>query len=152
MPGTDVKNSGMSEARICPECGTRNSGLSLFCAECGAALFHDPSGSGEETSTGTTSTFAPAQDPNATAEFIPVNASAQDTMASSGRWTPSVPQDTWSSPAAPPAEATFVRPESRRGLVLGWIASVLIALVIGFVIWSSLLSPGVRDTISGWFG
>jgi hypothetical protein len=36
--------------------------------------------------------------------------------------------------------------------VLGWIAAVLILLVIGFFAWSSLLDPGTRDSITGIFG
>ncbi len=154
MSGTDrVNASGASEPRICPECGTRNSGLSLFCAECGAGLFRDAPGSEPDDDTQFTSAYRAPQDPNATAEFTPVNASPQDTIDPSTRWASSVPWSPLEPPTpAQPTEATYLQPESRRGLILGWIASVIIALVIGFVIWSTLLSAATRDTISGWFG
>jgi hypothetical protein len=145
--------SGASVPRICPECGARNSGLSLYCAECGADLFRDADGSEPEDELRSPSAFGASQDPNATAEFAPVSASPQDTLVSSTRWASSLPWSPESPPIpAQPAEMPHVQPESRRGLILGWIASVLIALVIGFVIWSTLLSAATRDTITGWLG
>ena len=127
--------SGGSEARVCPRCGTSNSGLSLFCAECGTALFDTPG----EDETQTTAIFTPSPGPRATED------ATQETMASAPVWSPQ-PRDTgWPTPLAPP------RPESRRGLVLGWIASILIALVVGFAIWATLLSADTREMITGWF-
>jgi hypothetical protein len=41
--------------------------------------------------------------------------------------------------------------ESRRGFVLGLIAAFLIAIVIGFFVWSSVVSQGFRDSVTGLF-
>jgi uncharacterized membrane protein YvbJ len=123
-------------ARICPECGTRNSGLSLFCSECGESLTNAAlADSGNQT----TSAFRPvhgmpADDADMT-QAIPI----QPSMTG-------VPEaahiSTWES--RQPVE-------SRRGMVLGWIAGVLILLVIAWLGWTSFLDPGIRDDIIGLF-
>lgn len=123
-------------ARICPECGSRNSGLSLFCSECGESLTNAALA---DSANQTTSTFQPVQNmPPDDAEMtqeIPI----QPSMTT----VPHAPHvSTWESR----------RPvESRRGLVLGWIAGVLILLVIAWLGWTSFLDPGIRDDILGLF-
>jgi hypothetical protein len=153
-----MSTPSVSDARICPECGKRNSGLSLFCAECGAPLMDDAVWAPPSDGTQTTSAFSPSRDPEATTAFTPRRA---DPIPANG---PDTDRDraweasgtaTWASPAATvdaePPMVDFEPPESRRGFVLGVIASVLIALVIGFVVWAVLLDAGTRDTLTGWF-
>jgi hypothetical protein len=41
--------------------------------------------------------------------------------------------------------------ESVRGAVLGWLAAILFLLIVGFFVWSSLLSDATRDRFTGWF-
>jgi hypothetical protein len=146
-----MSSSSASQPRICPECGTRNSGLSLFCAECGAALYTDTPDSDRDDETQTTTAFAPSTDPTTTADFTPRTSSTQETLTSSPAWSAAEPVETWTATPAPPSEVAYAPPESRRGLVLGWIAAVLIALVIGFLIWSTFLGESTRDMITGWF-
>ncbi|HVL24771.1 MAG TPA: hypothetical protein VM450_11850 [Thermomicrobiales bacterium] len=146
-----MSTSSASESRRCPECGTRNSGLSLFCAECGAALYNDAPGTNGDDATQATTVFTTSSDPNATAEFTPRTSSTQETLTSSPAWSAAEPVETWAAATTPPSDVVFSPPESRRGLVLGWIAAALIALVIGFLIWSSFLSAGTRDMVTGWF-
>lgn len=144
-----------SGARICPECGARNSGLSLFCAECGASLNNARSADMEEEGQ-TTTTFTPAsQDDghrapawnaakgaNETQEFTPqlsmADTPGRDTAAS---WD-SLEQD---------APYTRVPSESRRGFVLGLLAGILMALVIGFFLWSTVADQAFRDAVTGLF-
>lgn len=143
--------------RICYECGHTNSGISLFCAECGASLNDE---STDRQNIESTTTFRPAstgqetinwdggpQDPHATAEFQPQTdtASTQATPA----WDHK--ESRWSEPVDTIQTSGFYEPESLRGLVLGWIASFLIVLVIGFFIWSTILSQGFRDSVIGFF-
>lgn len=133
-------------ARICPECGTSNSGLSLFCAECGASLTNAVTEDAVDSEA--TATFRPVSrdavspDPYATQEFQP-QAAAQNTAAGVAPAEPA-----WSAPASTYRDR---REESRRGLVLGWIAGVLILLVIGYLGWTSFLDPDTRDSIIGVF-
>lgn len=136
-------------ARICPECGTRNSGMSLFCAECGASL--------------TAAASAPDDDSQTTITFRPTTGAAPDDPYSTQEFQPQSPYNgtgTATHPAVDaPADGTTDRtprmtpePESRRGLVLGWIAGILILLVIAWFGWTDLLDAGTRDSITGLFG
>lgn len=162
-----MSTPSVSEGRTCPECGKRNSGLSLFCSECGTPLMDDAVWARPTDGTQTTSAFSPAQDPDATSAFTPQQATQHAPQAAT-RDLPTTRDGPWESPGsatpassiwAAPAASTlpdspaviYEPPESRRGFILGVIASMLIALVIGFVIWASLLDASTRDTIAGWF-
>jgi hypothetical protein len=144
---------GTSATRTCPECGSPNSGLSLFCSECGASLSASPGPVSGDADGQTTTTFrtvdddVAAHDPYATQSFRVSPATSQQITASGSTSA----DTTWSSTTPAPA-ATLRDDLSRRGLVLGWIAALLILLVIAFFAWSSLLDPGTRDSITGIFG
>jgi hypothetical protein len=130
-------------ARICPDCGTRNSGLSLFCAECGASLTNAVTESDDDSQA--TTTFTPVaeqqpSDPYATQQFQP-----QSTATSS----PAAPP--WVEPGYSPVTAYAGDDIGTRGMVLGWIAGVLILLVIAYLGWTSFLDQGTRDSIIGIF-
>lgn len=137
-------------ARICPECGARNSGLSLFCAECGASLTNATTEGA--TSDQTTTTFTPvaepaASDPYATQQFRPQTAPAQHTATD----LPPA-QVGWAESIIPAPGMGDTRDEiGARGMVLGWIAAILILLVIAFFAWSTVLSQGTRDSVIGIF-
>lgn len=145
-----------SGKRICPECGYPNGGISLFCAECGASL-SDATVDGADNQTTTaftpvstgqkTSSRGGAEDPNATAGFRP----EPDTGTSNSKAAWQHSTSAWQEPVDTSPDSTFYETESRRGLVLGWIASLLIVLVVGFFIWSSILSQNVRDSFTGFF-
>lgn len=138
-------------ARICPECGTRNSGLSLFCSECGASLTNAASETSVDNQT--TTTFSPvpesqSSDPYATQQFRPQPSAAPST-ASSGMPTA---RDTWSEPYdSAPSYGYPAQDIGARGMVLGWIAAILILLVIGFLGWTSFLDQDTRDSLIGIF-
>lgn len=109
------RNSSNSTSRTCPACGARNSGISLFCAECGATLNVERDESGDtapfattpgENGSQRTETFQPIRDradndfrwddeadrrPDETAP-LPVS------RASAG--TSSVTGEAWNAPAA----------------------------------------------------
>ncbi len=153
-------------ARECPVCDARNSGLSLFCAECGSALNGSPPSD--------TTAFAtiPESDSQLTQAFTPVSRDALS--ADHDRWR--APQDTaFSSPSAPAhgtaahawaptpsggaAEAgmttvVFTSDQDRgiRGFILGVVSIALIAILLGLYLWAGVLSDATRDTIGGWFG
>jgi hypothetical protein len=134
--------------RICPECGTRNSGLSLFCAECGASLTHAVVDGADDSQT--TATYRPlpakepSSDPYATQQFTPQAIAAIQPSGTNG--------DGHTRSVSSAITSEYVpNTESRRGLVLGWIAGVLILLVIGYLGWTSFLDPDTRDSIIGIF-
>lgn len=132
-------------ARICPECGTRNSGLSLFCSECGASLTN--AATEGATDSQTTSTFSPvteqpAPDPYATQQFQPQQATSAQPAASQDWVAPTYADDT---------SRYGTTDIGSRGMVLGWIAGILILLVIGYLGWTSFLGEGTRDSIIGVF-
>lgn len=137
-------------ARICPECGTRNSGLSLFCAECGASLTSAAPATDNDTQTTITfrpTTDSPESDPYSTQQFQP-----QSTFGNTATSTySSASYDPDDSTSIGTASAYRPEPESRRGLVLGWIAAILILLVIAWLVWTSFLDPDTRDSITGLF-
>lgn len=132
-------------ARICPECGTRNSGLSLFCSECGASLTN--AATEGSTDSQTTTTFSPvteppSSDPYATQQFQPQQATSVQSTASLEWIAPAYAEDT---------SRYGTNDIGSRGMVLGWIAGVLILLVIGYLGWTSFLGEDTRDSIIGIF-
>ncbi len=138
-------------ARICPECGARNSGLSLFCAECGASLTN--AASEGATSDQTTTTFTPVSepadaDPYATQQFRPQSTSGSQQTAIG---LPPA-QVGWAESIIPAPGISDTRDDiGSRGMVLGWIAAILILLVIAVFAWSTLLDQGTRDSVIGIF-
>ena len=149
-----MSTPSISGTRTCPECGTQNSGLSLFCTECGTPLAEGPAWSRPSDATQATAAIGPTQDPEATTAITPVTATPAQPDTDDA-WASPNATVTWSASAPDPSAGTIAeaeRPESRRGFVLGVIASILIAIVIGFVVWTSLFSEATRDMITGWFG
>lgn len=164
-----MTSASATSARNCPVCGSRNSGLSLFCAECGAAL----NGS-SETDTTSFKTTRSGLDAQPTESFVPPSsppegdrwqasegtfsaASPASRSANSLPWTPAAPVSTeqagnaWTSSAG----ATAIHParadEGIRGFVLGALAIVLIVALLGLYLWAGVLSESTRETVSGWF-
>lgn len=150
-----MSSNAASSPRLCPECGARNSGFSLFCAECGTSLNTASRTTADDDQT--TTTFRPipsdpgqqtlhaepAQDAYITREFVPQAISPSGTaVAPPIGWGEYEVDDPY-----PP-----VRTESRRGFVLGLIAATLIALVIAFFLWSTVADQGFRDAVTGLFG
>jgi hypothetical protein len=146
------------ERPICPNCGHENIAGAVFCAQCGQSLNGDqpePSGSGNGDSQ-TTSVFEPVTNGG--------------TMASDSPWAPSAagaavatdPGQTSALPvsepyawerraadaAAPVAIATHQ--ESRRGFVLGLIATLIIATVLVLYWYWAWIGDSTRDSIEGW--
>ncbi len=167
-----MTSASATSARNCPICGSRNSGLSLFCAECGAALNGSP-----ETDTTAFKTTRPDHDEQRTQSFVPESSNPSD----SGRWQ--APKET-PSLTAPPAQRTGAYPwspssssssaseraetawlsstgaaavqpvgedEGIRGFILGFLAIVLIAALLGLYLWAGVFSENTRDTVVGWF-
>lgn len=150
-------------ARECPVCGARNSGLSLFCAECGSVL------------NGSAETRIPepgsVSDSQQTQAFIPTTRdTTRDTTrgALTGddeRWratrATALPargtgSSAWSqegSPDAAPQTVVFTsdRDGRMRGFILGVVAMALIAVLLGLYVWVGVLGESARDAIGGWF-
>ncbi|HWV25145.1 MAG TPA: zinc ribbon domain-containing protein [Thermomicrobiales bacterium] len=133
-----------SSSITCPECGTLNRAESVFCAECGAMLPHTNAAT------------------NATASFTPIDSLDDELRETSDSettqiFTPRTDYDdyqpetdsSWSSSG--PGPSAYVPEPGRRGFVLGIIATILILIVFGFFLWSTVASDGFRDSITGLF-
>lgn len=120
-----------SYSTICPNCGANNSGDDLFCKDCGASL-------------------ATSQQ---TAVFTPVDAASYTQTTTIAPAAP--PRSLPPSPMpvqVPPAHIPPIAPESSvRGAMLGWIAVLLMVLVIGAFVWINILSDIVRERVLGIF-
>lgn len=75
-----MSSSSSSSSRTCPVCGARNSGISLFCAECGSSLNADIDPGGDTTAIPTRSGGSEPTEP--TEPFSPVAAG----KAADQRW------------------------------------------------------------------
>ncbi len=153
-----MTSSRATSARPCPVCGARNSGLSLFCAECGSALngspeYHslEPTAT-SETDSQQTQAFTPASRDTLTADrdlSQPPQRTAYLATPSTGpyQWTPG------RSPGAGTTSVVFTtdREGGTRGFVLGVVAMALIAILLALYVWAGVLSDSARDSISGWF-
>jgi predicted nucleic acid-binding Zn ribbon protein len=68
-----MSSSSASTSRTCPVCGARNSGISLFCAECGSPLNADVDPVGDTTAIPTQSSASQQTEP-----FLPVASGRSD--------------------------------------------------------------------------
>lgn len=99
--------SGTSTNRTCPVCGARNSGISLFCAECGSSLNADVDRSGDTAAIPTQSAAS-----RHTGTFSTASPASQASSGTSGtqRWSAhkdprqdeTAPFQTDSAPTSPP--------------------------------------------------
>ena len=157
-----VDSSRSMSSRTCPSCGARNSDLSLFCAECGAGL---NGGSWDEE--GQTQAFQPVASSSATSSTAAWSPPDEDEhRAPSGTYKSVVatrdrqPVETASTQttarangyATPPTVNAWTSWDQQtdrgaRGFVLGTIAWILILAVFLLVLWSSVLSSGLKDDI-----
>src|SRR5699024_6322356 len=135
-----------TETLVCPACGTTNRPGSVFCAQCGAILDR-----GDDDAQATAA-FTPLPDQGDTARENMDAPDAQMTQL----FTPRAPIDaqrgafTWGSPRMDTTAPGVPQP-AWRGFVLGTIATVLILIVFGFFLWSTVASDGFRDAVTGFF-
>lgn len=168
-----MNSTNASATRICPVCDAKNSGISLFCAECGASL-------NLESESTDTSAFEPVSgasrnDSQQTAVFTPASSSKSEgapirstvtPLPEPGRSGANSATSTWSPPVVSPADTSqswisdtplavpvqdSSRPQGIRGFVLGLIAVVLILALFLVWGWASVLSAGTRDSIQDFF-
>ena len=120
--------------KTCPDCGAENDSNDLFCKDCGTSLAMVNNSSQQ------TSSFSP----------VGTVSETQTTMI-----TPAAPapaSNYAAIPAAQPAQyAYYPEPESVRGAVLGWLALVLILVIVAAFLWSSVISDSTRESITGFF-
>lgn len=87
-----------------------------------------------------------------TAAFTPVNSGSETQTTTIAPATPVPSPDFAAVPAAQPAPyAYYPEPESIRGAVLGWLALVLMIVIVGAFLWSSVISDATRDRLTGFF-
>jgi hypothetical protein len=145
----------------CPECGHENLPGAAFCAQCGTTLRVDQD----------SATEAPFDDAQATSVYVPIGQEPEGDDPP--LWSPTPPRDpiidvdprqtsaisieprpepgVGTAPTSVAGSATAPqRTESIRGFVLGTVAVLLIAAVVGLYIYSAWLSDSARDTIDGW--
>lgn len=172
-----MTSSSASTSRTCPVCGARNSGISLFCAECGSSLNTDANldRTGETASipiptsaSQHTEPFTVARDETSdgqvwretrdqrhddTAPFRPTPVTDRWNTSSNGAGTSGVPLDLPEQDDRPiPVAMVERRAVGARGFFLGLLAFLLITVILGLYGWSAWISADLRDTISGWFG
>lgn len=122
----------------CPDCGAENNNSDLFCKDCGASLV------GVTANSQHTAAFTPVSAPSETqtTAIAPAPAPAA---------SPAAPEYS-AIPASQPATYSYSpQPESSRGAVLGWLAMILIAVIVGAYFWSSVISDATRDRVTGIF-
>lgn len=130
----------MSDAptKRCPVCNASNPASALFCEECGSSI------ATVGAATQITGTMSPVDTTDETVS-VPI-AVAPPTPAQSSAPIYSAPIQSVST------EYGYVpQNESVRGAVLGWVAMVLMLLIVGFFVWSTLISDTLRDRLTGWF-
>ena len=160
-----MSSTNTASTRICPVCDARNSNISLFCAECGAALnlpaegdtsayepmssnlddaqataAFTPAASTSKTSVPTISEPATTVAPFPTTWEAPATAKATDAV-----WTPA---DTAMQPVPTPTEPDL----GMRGFWLGLIALLLVLAVFFTWSWASILDASTRESIRDFFG
>lgn len=127
----------MTNTVTCPRCGEVNDANDLFCKNCGDSLAN----------------VSPANEQTAAFTPIPQQDMTQTTAVAPA--LPPQPVQSYSYPVtetpAPAYTGSMPPQESPRGAVLGWLAAFLFVLIVGFFVWSSLLSDATRDRFTGWF-
>lgn len=122
----------------CPDCGAENDSNDLFCKDCGSSLV------GVGAASQQTAAFTPVSSASETQTTAIAPAPAPVSVSSTPQYS--------GVPAGQPA--TYYQtpqPESSRGAVLGWLAMVLIAVIVGAYFWTSVISDATRDRVTGIF-
>lgn len=142
---------------ICRNCGHENISGAAFCAQCGRSLNGDepavmPNPPDDDTQV--TSVYAPVgasvAAPNRSPWAPPVDGSTADAAGTTSA-LPIEERYTYADPELAPE--VVARPEHResiRGFILGVIAVLLIAVVLGLYVYATWLGDSARDTIDGW--
>lgn len=150
-----MDSSRNKTSRTCPVCGAHNSGLSLFCSECGSGL-----NEAAWQDDGQTQAFLPAAS-STEYPWQPTDAGSQSRSSATFQTNETA---TVGSPAAHPGSSespsygsgtmvsSWTTPgvendRGSRGFALGILAWLLILTVFGAYLWSSVLSSGLRDDI-----
>lgn len=151
-----MESTRNTQVRSCPVCGARNSGVSLFCAECGSRL-----NSESWQDDGQTQAFQPATSSSSPAwasndvTAAPRNSGNYDTGETAAVGVPLTNSGSADNAAAY-SSGTMVSNWSTnnpgddrgaRGFALGFIAWFLILAVFGTYLWSSVFSSGLREDI-----
>ncbi|CAA9540543.1 MAG: hypothetical protein AVDCRST_MAG43-38 [uncultured Thermomicrobiales bacterium] len=175
-----MTSSSATTSRTCPVCGARNSGISLFCAECGSSLnadahriddtaaipIHPTTAQRTEPyqvtrgSTSGAQRWSTSESQDEIAPFRTTSANGKSSAPTGDRWSAAsnaggaevFAADMPYHDAFSPT-VTMVEPHasSMRGFFLGVLAFLLIAVILGLYGWTAWLSADLRDTISGWF-
>lgn len=136
----------INHSKTCPECGASNSADDLFCKDCGASL------AAVGVVAEQTTTFRPVQSVEDTHTTTIVPAMDTGTTAVAPAIGPeSAQQYGYPVEAQPTSVGSIPQQESPRGAVLGWLAATLFLVIVGFYLWSSVLSEATRDRFTGWF-
>ncbi len=125
----------ITHTKTCPDCGAVNDANDLFCKDCGGSLAMVTA------NTDQTSAFMPVQQADIT----------QTTAVAPAVAPQPVQAYSYPPPDMQPAYGSMPIQESARGAVLGWLAATLFLLIVGFFVWSSLLSDAARDRFTGFF-
>lgn len=164
--------------RICPVCGSSNSRLSLFCAECGASLNGTAPTPDDATPSDPQATqpiqrltsAAPVEEERSpwapprngsdqsTAAYQPVTTAVVETApAASATMTSTVESPAitpgWETPssAEPALVMEYDEPEeSLRGFFFGVVATIIILIVAAIYVWTILPNGDLRDSIQEW--
>ena len=175
-----MTSSSATTSRTCPVCGARNSGISLFCAECGSSLNGDAHRTGDTAaipihpttaqhtepyrvtrgSTSGTQRWSTSESQDEIAPFRTTSANRTSSAPIGDRWSAAsngggaevFAADTpYHDAFSPTVTMVEHHAPSTRGFFLGLLAFLLIAVILGLYGWTAWLSADLRDTISGWF-
>lgn len=141
--------------RICPQCGATNTGRSLFCAECGAALNQPPDPTMTHPLTGGTHTEPPAGSDQRTEAYAPAweqpwsgkehepAASAAPPRGGGIGTAVHTPVDSPAPGTDSPVLINAVPPASSRGFYLGLVAILIIVAIALALGWLALVQPNL---------
>ncbi len=146
-----------TEQPVCPDCGHENIRGAAFCAQCGQSLAGaaTPTDASRNSDAQTTSVYTPIGTRSEVARSPwapPLDGTATTTGTETAAMVEHEVNGSASSNVATtqPGRAGTTQSDSIRGLVLGAIALLIIAAIIGLYVYTAWIDNATRNTVDDW--